>query len=171
MLYKVFLIFTIICCSAAIGIMGEKRVIRRKEQLKSVLRAIKCVKGAVTDQGMTLSDALIYCGAREQKVFAKCGELVKKNPKMGARQIVKDAFDENGEYLSELEKEDRNVFSGFMEGMFGAVSGEEVRNTCDRYCNEISEVLDEIDGTYLKKARLKKSMCILGGIAVSIILI
>lgn len=171
MLYKIFLILTVIGCLSALGISAERRVIKRRDILKSVTRAIKCARDSVADQGMTLGEALCRCGAKENKMFAMFGDALKKNPKMKAAKIV-DITAENGcTDMDLLTAADREVIAGFMEGMFSAVSREEIKAVCGRYCAETAELIREIDGVLLKKARLKKVMCILGGIALGIIFV
>ena len=170
MLYKAFLIATVVGCSAALGIMGERQVLNRKEILKDFLYSIRVLKQALLDQEMILSEALIYCGKKDAPFFLQCGELVKKYPKMGAEQVVMTAMTQSGG-LKELEKEDIEILKGFMENVFSAVSGEEVVTACARFHSDVTEVIRDIDDVKLKKARLKKIMFILGGIAVSIVLV
>ena len=168
MLYKAFLIAAVIVCSYYLGLLGEKRIKGRLAQLKSISHALSIFSRAVTEQSMTAPDALIYCGQKEWQTFAECGRILKKYPRLGAERVLEQGLKNANE---ESEPEDRKLVKEFLDCVFSAISSSDIDSACTRYTLELAERMKDISEVRLKKARLKKAMFIMGGIAVSIILV
>ena len=168
MLYKVFLIAAVTVCSYYLGMLGEKRIKGRMAQLKSISHALGIFSRAITEQSMTAPDALIYCGQREWQTFAECGRILKKYPRLGVECVLEQGLENTKE---ELEPEDKKLVKEFLDCVFFAVSSSDIESACTRYPLELAERMKDISEVRLKKAKLKKTMFIMGGIAVSIILV
>lgn len=170
MLYKAFLVVTIISCSAALGIMCEKRVLKQRMQLKNILAEMVKLCSAMEEQGMILSEAMEYCGKKGNDLFINCTDIMKRHPEMPSSKIIKMAM-EKSQDIKEFDKSDKDRITEFMLRVFGAVTFSEIKSECSVFTKDMNERLRELGNDVLKRAKIKRTMFILGGIALSIILL
>ncbi len=170
MIFKLFIFLLVIGSCAAFGVTGERRVKDRRSALMALGDSIKSMKSALVYQGMTLPAALKCSGRGEcRRYFEVCGELAAEKPGLCGDKCAQEAWKK--EPVSELEPGDAGVIFAFAGAVFRAVSAEDAASACARYLTEVNSSVKQISESSLKKARLKKTLCILGGIVLCVIFI
>ena len=172
MLVKIILIGVIVVASAALGNVNVSRASDRQKMLALLANCVKAVRNAMMYQAMPLKEALNYAGGVGLKeFFAECTRILGAHPEYTGRQICQKALEKENVELAEMGTEEAELLKNLMGELSQAVVGEEINGACSRFLKEISKLISVTAEKQLKKARLVRTMCLLSGMVIAIILI
>lgn len=169
MLVKVVLLGVIVVASAAMGNLAVARENGRRKTLVTMVNCVKSVRNAMLYQGMQLKDAIKYAGGIGMRdFFNACADIMAKHPEYTGHQVCSKALESCP--VEGLEGEEGLLKDLFKE-LSEAVIGEEIGDACTRFIKELQRVISVAGEQRIKKARLVRTMCLLSGMVIAIILI
>ena len=118
-----------------------------------------------------LQYALVHSGGNE--FFILCAKISGKSPDLLGGDIAKRALNEEKEngMSTALKEEEKRALCAFIHGLSVAMLPEHIEEVCGRFLGEFGRALRDVNVVQLKRAKLIKSMCVLSGLALGIILI
>lgn len=169
---KLIFIAIIVLASAGIGnvIVGDWA--ERKEGIARLQNAVKTLKSALTYQGMPLYDALLQAGKTAYtSFFSACAHLLRQNPGIGGKALCIEAMQEQKEAFSVLKEPEKEAFRDLFARLSVAVSREQVEDACAVFLRQTDLLAGEVRAQQEQKGRLTKTMCVVAGLVVSILLV
>ena len=168
---KILLVVVVVLASAGLGNVISQNVFQRRKVLLSFIQGAKCMKNAMVYEQQPLQHALFHCGGNE--FFMRCAKISGKYPELLGGDLVKRALAEEkgNESTAVLKEEEKRELAAFVHGLSVAMLPEHIEEVCGRFLGEYGRALREVNAVQLKRAKLIKSMCVLSGLALGIILI
>lgn len=165
---KLLLLAGIIAAGGVIGAAGVSRVNARRNALREIAQDMKTMQNLLTDQGMTLRDALCYtaCGSGMGSVYKKFAEQLPK--------LAEDAdFDAAQEELSrkELTAQDGSILREYIRKLAESISAQEIALATERFFAEIMRVIYAVEESELGRAKVMQKVWLLAGVGIAVILI
>lgn len=168
---KILLLLLIIGGSAVLGQVISGAMAERENALKAVFTGVKTLNNCIIHQKMPLAEAFLRgASASGLEVFRRMSELMYEQPELTGEQLGPMASGENGLFRSILEKDDVRGFYGFIRTIYDAAVTEQVDEVSKRYLRELEAEREAAKGERIRRGRLAKSLCIMGGVAVAILL-
>lgn len=172
MLFKICMLAVIVIASVALGNVIVSGAGDRIRTLVQLVNCVKAMKNGMIYQGMTLFEALAYGDKVGLSGFLlECAQILKKNPELSGKQIVKQAMEKENRQVSHLKGQEREAFLELMDRLSGAVVREQIEEATGVFFREMNSLIRELSEEQAKKSKLIKTMCLLSGLAVAIILV
>lgn len=162
---KMILLGIIVLASIGLGNTVYSEVADRRKFLKEMLNSVKCVKNAMVFENMPISFAFEH--SAKNKVFEECAQEIIKNPSRPVYGICKDKIEE----FAEPTDEDKKAFCSFIYKLSISICPANIEDAAETYMRDLSEQLKEIDAVHIKKGKVYKTMCILSGIVIAVIMV
>ena len=163
---KTVLLGGIVCLASVIGASGVSRVRRRL----GILRDLKTIENLLTEQSMTLRDALSCAAASGNASYRLLAERLS-----GSSDSAEKTVDESGiaEGISKglLEVREEALLREYFIRLCESVSAAEVSLVTARFSSELGRAISGIEQNELGRAKVMRTVWTLAGIAVVIILI
>jgi len=171
MLYKIFLLSVIVFCSMAIGNVIVKEKGQRIKTLGQLLNCVKAMRNGMVYQGMTFYEALRHGGRVGLDGFFKtCADIMRSNPELGAGAIFEKAQQMKNQQMESLKSGEMEALRDLMLRLSTALVVEQITDAVAIFNRQITMIMNELVAVQSKKAKVIKSMCLLSGLAVAIIL-
>ena len=167
---KMILLGGIAGMGAVIGALGVSQVKRRLLTLRELKQDIKIIENLLVQQSMTLRDALSCAAASGNPAYRLLAEKLS-----GSADSAEKTVDESGVTKElakgELAPRELNILREYFIRLCESISAAEISLVTVRFLSEIGREISEIEQNELGRAKVMRTVWILAGIAVVIILI
>ena len=172
MIFKIFFIGVIILSSVGIGNVLVRDKSERLRMLGMLGNCVKALRSAMLHQGMPFSAAL----RQAEKVgffgfFEDCRRVLERNPELAGRDICQKALRIKRPAFDYLRQPELMALGDLMGRVSTAIVPEQIGDAVAIFNRQISMITSELAKTNAKNAKVVKTMCLLGGLVVAIILI
>ncbi len=171
-MFKLIFIAVIVLSSAGIGnvIVGDWAA--RKDAIASLQNAVKTLKIALLYQGMPLYDALLQAAKTAfGSFFSQCAHRMRQNPQMAGKELCIRVAEECKDSLSLLKKPEQEALADLFSRLAAAVSAEQIEDACAMFLRQTDLIAAELKAQQEQKGRLTKTLCVVAGLVVSILLV
>lgn len=170
MLFKFFILGAILLASAALGNAVAARTAQHLREVNQAVNCIKGIKNRMLYQRMPLCAAMD--GAQGLGAFPQmCAGILRKHPGLTGREACQRAFQMKGALPETAAEPERHALIALVDGLAAAETAQQLADVFSAYFREMGEILRDVKENQIRKARLVRSMCMTGGLAVAILLI
>ena len=171
-MFKLIFIAVIVLSSAGIGnvIVGDWAA--RKNTIAVLQNAIKTLKSALVYQSMPLYEALLQAGKTAfGSFFSQCVYLLRQNPQIEGRALCFEAAAACKDSFASLKAPEQEALADLFGRLSVAISAEQVEDACAMFLRQTDLIAGELRAQQEQKGRLTKTLCIVAGLVVSILLV
>ena len=169
---KALLIAVIVLASIGLGNSVTSTVSGRMRQINLLLGCVKAMKNGMVYQGMTFYEALRHAsGVGMEGFFSFCAEQIKSAPTCTGAELCKTAMAERPEEMQYLKEREKAAFVVLMDMLSRAVLPGEVAEAAGQFGREMAELMRELSEGQYKKAKAVKTVCVLSGLVLAIVVI
>ena len=167
---KLILLGVIVMASVALGSALADSVGARKRALCGLVNCVKCMQNVMLYQGVPLYEALLRAaGVANGAYFTAVSGLIRERPQESGGLLAAHAREHVA--LVNMHDEELALFDGLMDALSNAVSQEEAAEAFRSFLRSTDEMLRDVTQTQAKRAKVIKSLCLMGGLLIAVILI
>ena len=163
----------IIVSAYMMGVYYAQKEKLKIEDMEEIKKGLSIVKDEIMFLSMPLGEA--FCQASEKltggaaSIFSSIGRGIKENPDRSLDEVINNAIDED---ISEtfMKKEDASVLVSLGKTM-GDMDSDHQRASIDMTVSDIDGKIDVLKGKSEKNEKMYRSIFVLGGILVAVVLI
>ena len=164
---KFILIAVIVIASAGLGNTLVAGITERQKMLISFVNGAKCIKNAMIYEYQPLYAALQHCGGNA--FFKRCAEIMREHPEINGETLCKKALE--GMSDLPLKNNEKELLSEFLQELSVSLVTEHISEATSTFLREYGTCLREVNQSQKKRVKLIKSICVLSGLTLGIILI
>ncbi len=166
-------IFVLIFSCVGAGLWFERRERQRIRQLTELLRSMEYLKGEINFARTTLPEAMEAMGKRMQapfqELFCRMAGEMRQRPGTGFGEIWRAVLDEESAKWDLLPEDVENLYQACCN--LGYLDKEMQVHILDRYKKELEKTLEGLSGELPQKTKLYRSLGILSGVFLAILLL
>jgi len=164
---KFILIAIIVIASAGLGNTIAASIMERQKILVSFINGAKCIKNAMIYEYQPLHTALHHSGGNE--FFRRCAEIVREHPEVNGEKLCKKVLE--GMPDLPLKNNEKERLSEYLQALSVSLVVEHISEATSTFLREYGTSLREVNQSQKKRVKLIKSVCVLSGLTLGIILI
>ena len=103
--------------------------------------------------------------------FSACAQRLRKTPGIEGKTLCLEALQEQKETFSTLKEPEKEALRDLFSRISVAVSTEQVEDACAMFLRQTDLLAGEVQSQQEQKGRLTKTMCVVAGLVVSILLV
>ncbi len=162
---QVFIVI-LIASSAMLGNAIARSVGEKEKVLRDLLVCLKCMRAGMLYQQMSMYEAFVHAkNAGLEGFFGECAEIIKKKRTAQGREIVLLA-----KQTVQLPDEAKNLLMELCDMLCVSVTKSDVEDAFSHICKNAVQLLKDRSETSAKRAKLSRSLCFAGGLALAIII-
>lgn len=167
---KTLCILLIVCASAGLGSTLAASGAERVRTLSAVAGCIRAMAGGMLHRGSTFHEALLEAGKLGMaSFFRRCADIAAADPALDGGEVCARAL--AGERDCALSQEERSALEAFMQRVAAAASADEIQRAGEEAFGYLDGARQRLAEEQRRKGRMLRSVCLLGGIAVGVLLI
>lgn len=171
MVGKIVTLSIIVIASAIMGNVVVRSADQRLTALVTLMNCGKAMKNCLVFQRMTLFEALKHCDKIGMDgLFGRMAELMRECPGVNLFQICRMALSEGGEALALIDGKAQQALVNFIVTAGSASIPQMIADAYGEFAKELGGIISEMKNQQMKKARAVRSLCMLGGIMIAIVL-
>lgn len=171
MIGKIVTLSIIVVASIVMGNVVVRSADQKMAALTSLANCMKAMKNCLVFQKMTLFEALKHCDKIGMDgLFGKMAEIMRDSPGANLFQVCRMALNEENETVALLDEKARQALMNFIVTAGAASIPQMIIDAYGEFTKELNQIVQGMKDQQMKKARAIRSLCMLGGITIAIVL-